>query len=218
MRGRAQALSAALLYGSLWGLAEATAGHALHSLRVPGIAGFLMFPLGFFLMSSAYGRAKNLPSVLMTSWVAASVKLADLLIPGADAMAVLNPAQAILLQGLAVAWLLAASGRSAGGELPMERVGAKAAAATLGWRSAHAGLGLLWSALAGAPSILQAGGAAVLRFLVLDGLVNAVFICILMKAGASFLDKRRARIAPFRTHPAAALALLAAAVVVEIAL
>lgn len=117
MRERESAASAALLFGSLWGLAEATAGHALHSLRVPGLAGLLMFPLGFFLMSSAYGRSKNLLSVLMTSWVAASVKLVDVLIPGADMMAVVNPAQAIILQGLAAAGLLSVLGKETPGSL-----------------------------------------------------------------------------------------------------
>ncbi|MBM3296348.1 MAG: hypothetical protein FJY83_01990 [Candidatus Aminicenantes bacterium] len=110
MKERASAAHAALVFGSLWGLAEATAGHALHALRVPGLAGFLMFPLGFFLMSRAAARAGRPSAAMLTSAVAASVKLVDLLLPGVDVMAVLNPAQAILLQGLAAAVLLSVFG------------------------------------------------------------------------------------------------------------
>jgi len=110
MRARASGASAALLFGSLWGLAEATAGYALHALRVPGLAGCLMFPLGFLLMSRAYARNGRPTAAILTSWVAASIKLVDFLIPGADAMAVLNPAQAILFQGLAAAGLLSVFG------------------------------------------------------------------------------------------------------------
>lgn len=272
MKERASAVSAALVFGSLWGLAEATAGHALHALRVPGLAGFLMFPLGFFLMSLAAARAGRPYAAILTSAVAASVKLVDLLIPGVDVMAVLNPAQAILLQGLAAASLLSVFGaettrrlgslfsgtteavspsgtpsadlrrtparHSGGNAFPAEELAtnpngarhetkvrpavllAAAVAAACAWRAAHLALGLFWAALLRAPNILQAGSATLLRFLILGGLANGVFIFFLLKARPSLLPSSSAphELLRFRLHPAAALALLVAAVVAEIAL
>ena len=94
-------LVAALFYGSVWGLGEATLGHLLHLARVPGLPGLVMFPFGVLVMGRALNRSGSAAAVFSTGAVAAGFKFLDLLLPGTDILAVINPAQAILLEGLA---------------------------------------------------------------------------------------------------------------------
>jgi len=92
----------ALFWGSLWGLAESTLGHILHLLRIPGLAGFVMFPMGVFFMTKAYQDSKSLNMILTTSVVAASIKLSNMLFPGTNPLDVLRPAIAIICESLVV--------------------------------------------------------------------------------------------------------------------
>jgi len=96
----------ALFWGSLWGLAEATLGHILHLLRIPGLAGFVMFPVGVFFMIKAYQDSRNLNMILATSIVAATIKLSNMLFPGTIPFDVLRPAIAIICESLVVFILL----------------------------------------------------------------------------------------------------------------
>ena len=97
-----QSLIIALFWGSLWGLAEATLGHILHLFRIPGLAGFVMFPMGVFFMTKAYQDSKNLNMILTTSIVAATIKLSNMLFPGTSPLDVLRPAIAIICESLVV--------------------------------------------------------------------------------------------------------------------
>jgi H+/gluconate symporter-like permease len=94
-------LAAALVWGSVWGLGEATLGHLLHLTRVPGLPGLVMFPFGVLVMGRALARSGSATAVFLTGAVAAGFKFLDLLLPGTDILAVINPAQAILLEALA---------------------------------------------------------------------------------------------------------------------
>jgi len=94
-------LAAALLYGSVWGLGEATLGHLLHLARVPGLPGLVMFPFAVLVMGRVLTRSGSAKAVFMTGVVAAGFKFLDLLLPGTDLLAIINPAQAILLEALA---------------------------------------------------------------------------------------------------------------------
>jgi hypothetical protein len=96
------AFPAALFWGALWGLAEATAGYLLHLMRMPGLAGFIMFPFGLLLISRAFRQSGTAATIFLTAVVAAGLKLFDLFLPGTDPMAVFRPALAILCEGLAV--------------------------------------------------------------------------------------------------------------------
>jgi hypothetical protein len=98
----------ALFWGAAWGLAEATAGHVLHVLRVPGLAGFVMVPAGVILMSLAVRDSGRPGAAALASLIAAAFKALDFLLPPADALAVLRPAAAILAEGLSV-WILCAA-------------------------------------------------------------------------------------------------------------
>jgi len=93
-------LECVLLWGSLWGLEEATLGHFLHHL--PFSIGWLFwFPLAYFFMYTVYSKTGKLASILYTAGLASAIKLTDfLLLTRIDK--VLNPAVSILLEGCAV--------------------------------------------------------------------------------------------------------------------
>jgi len=96
-------LGTVLLWGSLWGIWEATAGHIIHLTRVPGLPGFIMFPAAFYFMSRVFVLSGRYQSIVLAACLAAGLKLFDIFIPGQTIQAVINPARAILLESLAVA-------------------------------------------------------------------------------------------------------------------
>jgi hypothetical protein len=91
-----------LLWGSLWGLVEATLGHVLHRIPIPGIAGFVMFPIGVFFLVQAFKHSGKPSIIFLTALVAANIKLIDLFLPVHSPFAVINPAVAMLCESLAV--------------------------------------------------------------------------------------------------------------------
>jgi len=95
------ALSTALLWGAVWGLAEATLGHLLHLLRVPGLPGLIMVPVAVMVMGRVAARSGSAATVFLAGAVAASFKLFDLFVLGTDLLALSRPIQAILLEALA---------------------------------------------------------------------------------------------------------------------
>ena len=93
-----------LFWGSLWGIAEATIGLSLHmaAIALPGIPGFLMFPIAFYFMKKVYDATGKTSSVFYISVVAALIKLTDFLLPVSMAIRIINPALSILMEGFAV--------------------------------------------------------------------------------------------------------------------
>ena len=145
-----------LFWGAAWGLAEATVGFGLHLAPMPGQAGAVLFP------------------------VAAALKLLDLAIPGADPFAVANPAAAILLQSLAVGMMLRFRPVREG------RLGAETGlAAALGWRAGYVLVIAGAAALLPLHGLADHGAAGLSRFLLLEGVVNALLIGLFME-----LDRR----------------------------
>ena len=100
------ALATALFWGAAWGLAEATLGHLLHLVRVPGLPGLVMVPVAVAIMGRAAARSRSASAVFLAGVIAAGFKLFDLLVPGTDLFALSRPIQAILLEALAAAaWI-----------------------------------------------------------------------------------------------------------------
>ena len=97
-----------LVWGALWGAAEAGFGHILHWLPIPGLAGLIMIPIGLFFMSRVYRETSRPGSIAGVAAVAAAVKMVDVLLPGRGMAMALRPALAILGEGLFVAVLFAA--------------------------------------------------------------------------------------------------------------
>ncbi len=113
-------LAAALFWGSVWGLGEATLGHLLHLARVPGLPGLVMVPFAVAVMGRAAVQSRSAGAVFLAGVVAAGFKLFDLVVPGTDLLALSRPIQAILLEALAGAvWVkLIRKGLSPNGGCP----------------------------------------------------------------------------------------------------
>ncbi|HSK68380.1 MAG TPA: hypothetical protein VLA21_03895 [Candidatus Limnocylindria bacterium] len=201
--------AALLFFGAAWGVCEATLGFVLHRMAValPGLPGALMFPIGYFWMRRAQKATGNGWAALSAAAVAASAKLADFLVPGADPVRVVGPALSILLEGLAVAALYAQDG--AGKRLPVFR-----------WFS----MGVLWRTLFALylyiislfdfPAALVTNGLpTLLRFVLLESALNAAVIAAGVLA-ASRLPRFRA----MPVKPAAAWAACLLAIVAHAAL
>ena len=96
-------------WGSLWGIAEATLGYVLHmaAIQLPGVPGFVMFPVAFYFMRKSYLASGKADAVFQVALVAALIKCCDFLITGNVPIRILNPALSILLEGLAVALVFA---------------------------------------------------------------------------------------------------------------
>ncbi len=169
-----------LFWGAAWGLAEATVGLGLHLAPMPGLAGAVLFPVGAWCMVRA-ARAGGTPAAaLALGPVAAALKLLDLAIPGADPFAVANPAAAILLQSLAVGMMLRFRPVREG------RLGAETGlAAALGWRAGYVLVIAGAAALLPLHGLADHGAAGLSRFLLLEGVVNALLIGLFME-----LDRR----------------------------
>lgn len=88
-----------ILFGALWGIAEATLGYLLH-LIPGGFTGIFMFPIGFYFMHKAYKSTGEHKAIIYTATIAATIKLVDLLLPIRSPMTVLNPATAIILESI----------------------------------------------------------------------------------------------------------------------
>jgi len=91
----------ALFWGAVWGLGEATLGHILHLVRVPGLPGLIMAPFAVVIMGRLAARSRGAGAILVAGVTAASFKFLDLLVPGTDMLALSRPIQAILLEALA---------------------------------------------------------------------------------------------------------------------
>lgn len=94
-----------LLYGSLWGFAEATLGYLLHWILFP-ISGMIMFPIGFYFMKRAEKENDQSSSIFQVAVIAAVIKSVNLFMPNPMIYKVLNPIFMILLQGALVFVLL----------------------------------------------------------------------------------------------------------------
>jgi len=160
-----------LYWGSIWGLGEATLGHFLHIIVLPGLAGFVMFPLGLWIMIQVFNCSGRRISILTTALVASSIKLLDLALPSPTPLAVINPAVAILIESLAAIALLPSQSRS-GAPLRLPRL----AGLVLSWRVfyglALGSLGLLFSF----SSFFDLGWERLLYFFGLESFVNSVLL------------------------------------------
>lgn len=92
--------SSIVFWGALWGFTEATLGYVLHSLSL-NIGWVLWFPLAFCFIDSVYRKTNNLNSIIFTSFIAATIKMVDFIMPVSPDR-VVNPAVSIIFEGLAV--------------------------------------------------------------------------------------------------------------------
>lgn len=100
-------MALALLIGSFWGFIEATLGGALHAMASP-ISGSLMGPIGFGILFFGRKCGLSLGGIMSAAFVAALFKLLDPIIftMPITHIRIINPAQAILSQGMALSLAL----------------------------------------------------------------------------------------------------------------
>ncbi|MBN2897228.1 MAG: hypothetical protein JXO44_00525 [Clostridia bacterium] len=160
-----------LFYGALWGGIEATLGYLMHLLLVP-YTGFVMFPIGAYFMRRGMIETEDKRSPIYIALVAAAIKCADFFMPNVLAIKVINPAIAILLQGVAVTIFITAINKD---------VFVKAFSASIGWRLCFIALVLIESLSGAEMRLLSTGILGIARYLVVDSFVNAVLIYALVK-------------------------------------
>lgn len=168
-------LLAALTWGAVWGLYEATVGYLVHAFaRMPGTSAVLLVPFAVFCLMGAR-TAGGLRASVLAAVVAASIKLVNLLLPNPTLLAVLNPAMAIVMEGLVFAgvvrWLRPDARRPSPALLA-----AGVLVFSLGWRVVF----LAWSAALAAGwslgTLTGSLGEPFLGFVLRDGLLSALVI------------------------------------------
>ena len=164
---------ALVVWGSLWGFFEATLGSLLHWIPLPGAAGTLLFPLGFFCMMQAVLRSGKPAAAWNAALLAAAFKAACLLWPGVSPLAVLRPTAAILLEAVIVTVVLF----RVDGHWMRPAFGT-AAAVSLAWRSLYVGI----AAGTRGGGLFQRGGNADLSFILGEGLLEAVLLFLAWRA------------------------------------
>ena len=193
-------------WGSLWGIAEATLGYVLHmtAIQLPGVPGFVMFPVAFYFLRKSYLAIGKTAAVVQVALVAALIKCCDFLVPGNIPIRILNPALSILLEGLVVALVFAYAERRK---------------AAVGFASVFS-MGVLWRSvflfylflisLIDLPAALVTGGLQVsLRFLLLESFMNAGLMITYLKI------EKTARVVA--VTPVVAYAALATAIILTLA-
>lgn len=163
-----------LFWGSLWGLTEATLGTLLH--MVPWVAGFFMFPIAFFFMRRAFKETDKLAAIFYTASVAAGIKLCGLFMPLQAPVRVLNPAASILLESLAVILFFKLFAYKKGHTRFREVLLAAAS-----WRVFFLAYHMVLLSLSLYDGILGLGVLGILRFLVLESIVNGIMIFAFLK-------------------------------------
>ena len=214
-------VTVSLFWGALWGITEATLGYLAHLvLVIPTIAGFIMFPIGFYFMTRAYKETGKLSSLFSTAGVAASIKLVDLFLPNLSPIKTINPAASILLESVVVILILKAMARYANTKTavgPGQFRFKEAFAAAAGWRIGFVMYFLLLFALSISGEFFQMGTAHILRFLLLESVINAVIITAYLKT-AQLLNQKKTwpLTSSWSVRPAISAAVFTAAILVKL--
>lgn len=88
-----------IFFGVAWGLLEAVFGYLLHLVPFD-IAGFIMYPIGFYCMLLAYKKSNKHISFILSGLIAAAIKLSNILIIGNVTILVIKPAIFIILEAV----------------------------------------------------------------------------------------------------------------------
>lgn len=167
----------ALFFGSVWGFAEATLGYVLN-LSTIGISGCIMFPIGFYILQKAYKQNSRLSIILYSSFVAAAIKLVNLFMPISHPVKAINPAFAIVLEGLSVmalvSWVFKKN----------RKIGfISAFLAGFSWRIIYFIDAVILYCIDIPSRMIQKGPKEYLwNFFILNSLMNAVIIMFMVKA------------------------------------
>lgn len=166
-----------IFWGALWGITEATLGHLAHMVVIlPAIAGFIMFPIAFYFMTRAYRETGKIGVLFSTATVAASIKLVDLFLPGLSPIHTINPAIFILIESLAVILVFKVMSFEKGKFRFKE-----AFTVSIGWRLGYIIYYLFLFTFSISREFFQIGIENILRFLILESIINALIIAVYLK-------------------------------------
>lgn len=180
MKERNKLIMCAILFGGMWGFAEATLGYLLN-LSSNGISGCVMFPIGYMILKEAYNRSKNIGVIYGASLIAGMIKLVNLLMPISHPVKVINPAFAIVLEGISVAVLVSWSVKK------NKEIGFGSALITsLSWRIIYFIDAVILFYINIPSRMIQKGPVEYLgKFIIVNSLVNAILIYALYKVEKS---------------------------------
>ncbi|MDD4184022.1 MAG: hypothetical protein PHI01_01230 [Candidatus Izemoplasmatales bacterium] len=171
-KSKLERLSIILVFGSIWGIIEATLGYVLHLLPAL-IAGSVMFPIVVFILLRARRGDLKRAVLLFVGLVAAVIKGANLVMPAATIFKTINPMVSILFETLIVFLLIPL--------IENEKIGIKVASLPLAgivWR----GLYLLYMGgqffLNGFLAAHLSSFDAAVEFLVVGGLIDGLIALI----------------------------------------
>ncbi|MCK5059414.1 MAG: hypothetical protein KAT34_22380 [Candidatus Aminicenantes bacterium] len=167
-----------IFWGSLWGLAEATFGSLFHIL--PWIAGFFMFPIGFYFMKKALNDSGKLVSIFYTASIAAGIKLTGLFFPFQHPAKVLNPAASIMMEAAAVILFFSIFNYEKGHFKLREIL-----TVTLGWRLIFITYHLALLSFSLYDGFLQMSMITLARFLLFETIINALMVSLFLQAEKS---------------------------------
>lgn len=191
-------------YGALWGLSEAVLGYVLHMLP-PGIQGFIMFPVGFYFMNSAYRKTQKPVSIFLVGAVAAGIKLFDLFLPAVPVIRTVNPTVCILFEALMVFAVYKAFSPGWKG-FPI----AAAILPSLAWRVLYILLTYIQTFFGLPSGIINGGWGSIASFVFIEGIANSAVIFIYIMIERAVIRRRgagKAGIRPVFSACALALAL-----------
>ena len=183
-----------IFYCGLWGLIEASLGYLIH-LGVPSIAGLVLFPIGAYLMVAASKQSDKNSEVLKVAALASFIKLLDLFFVN-NWLVVINPAVMILFEGAFVMLLF------------KETEFKNAIFASYGWRLLFVSYLLMLSVL-GYEIRLFKSIVETIKFIFLDGLINALMITVIFK----YSPILRLKITAFKALSMAILAIIVTVVI-----
>ena len=175
--------STILLFGALWGMAEATVGYVLHFLPAL-IAGSIMFPFAGVILYQVHRKTDRYDAMLYTGVVAAAIKGVNLLLPQYSIFKTINPMISIVFETLLVtafiAWMAPSKDKTLFIALPL---------ASIGWRVLYlAYMGVQYAATGFLAAQLQSAGALV-SFVMLEGILSAAIAVGLGYAVREFLSR-----------------------------
>ncbi|HHU06459.1 MAG TPA: hypothetical protein GXZ65_08280 [Clostridiales bacterium] len=122
-----------IIWGSLWGIFESTAGYLLHLLPL-SLGWLVWYPAACFFMATTYERARSSGAILYVALLSACIKLINLLLPVRIDM-VINPAVSIVFEAFVMYCMVKVIGRLPEEKRKMPSVKALAVISmNTGWR------------------------------------------------------------------------------------
>lgn len=163
-------LAQILVYGSIWGIIEATLGHFLHWLPAL-ISGSILFPIATVILIKAYQSTNSKKALIYIALVAASIKAIDFLLPQISMFKVLNPMIGIVVEALVVVGVVTLVDTD-----NVKNIITGSVIASIGWRLVFATYmfiqGLVTSNVAPYVSNIKSASS----FILLEGMITAVFV------------------------------------------